>query len=117
MNFSKFIEKLRFFLDNSEMTQSELAAISDIPASQLSEWLNERRGVRMGKNAYKVLNTITREYQKEKLPIPIEIEEAIRKTWNGDHDRIKIIVNLIESLEPAFDYNKTTEHLRKVNNT
>jgi len=74
-----------------------------VPQSQLSEWLNEKSGVRMGKNSHRILKTIRAYYREGEAPLPDEIETAIRKIWNGDPKRAAVLVNLIESLEPVFE--------------
>jgi len=56
----------------------------------------------MGKNANHVLKYIREYYKRGEIPLPSEIELAIRKVWNGDPKRATIIVNLLESVEPAF---------------
>jgi len=102
VKFSEFLLTLKQFLDSTGMTQKDLAQASGIHASQISEWLNGRRGVRMGKNANHVLKYIREYYKRGEIPLPSEIELAIRKVWNGDPKRATIIVNLLESVEPAF---------------
>ena len=103
MEFSDFLNKLNCFLNDSGLSQTALASLASVPQSQVSEWVNNRRGVRVGKNARRVLNVINEHYRSGLVPIPEDIEAAIRKIWNGDPERAGIIVSLIESIGPAFE--------------
>lgn len=106
MNFSDFLLILRRFLDESGMTQRELALASGVQESQLSEWLSGKRGKLMSKGTNRVLAVIQKKHREGEIPIPREIDTAIRRVWDGDPQKAIILANLIESLGPAFEYTR-----------
>ena len=103
MKFTDFLNKLNIFLARTNMSQSELSRISGVSQAQISDWIRHGRGVRVSENVKLVLTVIENEYKADKIPIPVDIENAIRRVWNGDPSREAIIVNLIDSIGPAFD--------------
>lgn len=103
MKFKEFLEKLEYFLDEAGMSQKDLSRESGVPESQISEWLNRRRGVRVGKNAQRIITVMKKHFQNGKAPIPEDVEEAVRRVWDGDQKRADVIIKMLVSIESAFD--------------
>ncbi|MEM7358273.1 MAG: helix-turn-helix transcriptional regulator [Pseudomonadota bacterium] len=103
MKFPDFLLLLERFLCDTNMSQTELAFLAGVPQSQVSDWVNRNRGSRVATNARRVISFIQEYYEKDTVPIPDNIERAVRKVWQGDAARAEIITKMIESIAPAFD--------------
>ena len=103
MKYEEFLEQLECFLNESGMTQKELSKESEVPESQISEWLNRRRGSRVGGNAQRIIALMKKYFQKGNIPIPKDVEKTVRRVWNGDPKRAQVIIKMLNSIESAFE--------------
>lgn len=93
-----FLTSLEDYLDEPGVTQKSLAKQAGISPSQVSDW--RKGGIkRMSPNAKKVREVIEKIRKPRRQQVPVEIEAAVRRVWNGTSDDAKAIAKVIDSLE------------------
>ena len=97
MNFYKFHQELQSFLNDTGMSRNALAKKAGVPQSQVSNW-SHGKGKRFTENSLKVMSVINEYRNTQQPPLPKEIEEAVRRAWDGDSSRIGLICDVLHAL-------------------
>ncbi len=107
MNVETFRSELITFLDSSGVSQKALADRAGIRQSQISEW---RKGniKRFGKNPKKVIEAIKNYRNSDALPIPEEVQTALRAFCADDPSRFDVVIDIINSIQSLTS---STQHL------
>lgn len=99
MSLSTLVSEIESFVDDTGMSINQLSKLAGVPQSQLSDWVNKKRGVRYTRNARRVHEVILNYRKKD---IPNNIKSAIHDVWDGNNANADAIANVIYSLKPLL---------------
>ena len=98
MELDSFFLQLEDFLSDTGVSKNALAAMANVPQSQVSNWSN-KRGKRFTRNARKVMDAIESYRMQGLTPIPSDIEKKVRSIISLSPSNADLVRDVLDALQ------------------